>query len=81
MYKLLYICTASRVSLALTNIQSSINGGVLMISSQEITTSFDGHKIITLLEFITRFPQPDTEGSWQSGRGKLGLQRQNNTVL
>ncbi len=70
-----------RVYMSLTNIQSSVNGGVFMTSSQEIAVTFDHARIMTLLEFITRFPQEEGKMVEERKGLKYQLQQQSNSVL
>ena len=79
-----HICTRTRlcrVSLDLTNIQSTITGGVAVCSSQEVGVAFDKRRIISLYEVIVRFPQEDNK--LEEGRKKLKfkLERERNPVL
>ena len=77
-----YLPFPCRVCVSLTNIQSSVNGGVFMTSSQEIAVTFDHVRIITLLEFITRFPQEEEIKMVEERKGlKYQLQQQSNSVL
>ena len=67
--------------MAITNIQSSVTGAVLLASSQEIAISFDKHRIVSLYEFITRFPQEDDKMAAERKKARCQLQRERNTVL
>ncbi len=66
--------------MSLTNIQCSVNGGVVMTSAQAISVTFDQTNIATLLEFIARFPHKE-KGGEERVVPKHTLQRQNNHVL
>lgn len=69
------------MSLTLTNVQSTVTGGVAMCSSQEVGLAFDTRQIISLYELIVRFPQEDNKLEEERKKLKFKLERERNPVL
>lgn len=70
-----------RVCLDLTNVQSTVTGGVALFSSQEIGVSFDKRHIVSLLEALVRFPHNDKKLEGKRKWMKFGLECDRNPVL
>ena len=77
----MYFHVLHRVSLILSAVQCSMDGGVVKGGVNEVAIKFDSHQVFTMEEFAAVFPHHNQQLAEQRNKTKQKLEKQTNSIM
>ena len=78
---MIHVNLLHRVSLILSAVHCSMDGGVVKGGVNEVAIKFDSHQVFTMEEFAAVFPHHNQQLAEQRNKTKQKLERQTNSIV